>query len=116
MNAHEREAIRQAKILRYRPDPSGLAEDVARLRCQFKVKYRCQGESTHLEYDPTGEVKLPAPSCNNCHNYLEAAFKKEIASEEAHMRIKLAILMTYEALMEYDRPADPSIWTGLGDK
>lgn len=116
MTPQQREAIRQAKILRAEPDPTGLAEDVRKISCRFKVKYRCQGVTTHLEYDPTGEVKLPAPSCNNCHNYIEAAFQKEIASEEAHMRIKLAILMTYEALMEYDRPADPGHWTGLGDK
>ena len=103
MNAQQREAIRQAKILRAEPDPTGLAEDVRKISCRFKVKYRWQHRTDHLEYDPTGEVKLPAPSCNACHNYLEAAFQKEIASEEAHVRIKLAILATYEYLMEFDK-------------
>ena len=116
MTPQQREAIRQAKILRAEPDPTGLAEDVRNISCRFKVKYRCQRVTTHLEYDPTGEVKLPAPSCNACHNYLEAAFRRDISSEEAHVRIKLAILGTYEALMEWDRPSDPGVWTGLGDK
>ncbi len=103
MNAQQREAIRQAKILRAEPDPTGLAEDVRRISCRFQIKYRCQHRTEHLEYDPTGEVKLPAPSCNACHNYLERAFRQEIASEEANMRIRLAILMTYEAIMEFDK-------------
>lgn len=103
MNAREKEAIRQAKILRAEPDPTGLAEDVRKISCRFQIKYRCQHRTEHLEYDPTGEVKLPAPSCNACHNYLERAFRQEIASEEANMRIRLAILMTYEAIMEFDK-------------
>ena len=116
MTPQQREAIRQAKILRYRPDPSGLAEDVWKISCRFKIQYICKHRADHLEYDPTGEVRLPAPSCNACHNYLERAYQREIASEEANMRIKVAILMTYEALMEYDKPTTPGHWTGLGDK
>jgi len=116
MTPQQREAIRQAKILRAEPDPTGLAEDVRKISCRFQIKYRCQHRTEHLEYDPTGEVKLPAPSCNSCHNYIDAAFRQDVKSEEAHVRIKLAILGTYEALMEWDKPADPGIWTGLGDK
>lgn len=98
MNAHQREAIRQAKILRHQPAPTGLADEVSRIPCQFKIKHRCQGRTSHLEYDPTGEVKLPAPARNNCHAYLERAYHQSIGSEEANMRIKLAILATYEAI------------------
>lgn len=115
MTPQQREAIRQAKILRAKPDPSGLADDVLALTCQFKINNRCQHKTAHLEYDPTGEAKLPAPSCNGCHAYLERAYQCKIASEEANVRIKLAILATYERLMEYDGP-DPGNWTGLGDK
>lgn len=114
MNHQQREAIRQAKILRALPDPTGLGNDILGLVCKFKINNVCQTQSFHLEYEPTGEVKLPAPSCNGCHNYLERAFQREIASGEANMRIRLAILMTYEALMQWDQPAP--VWTGLGDK
>lgn len=102
MNRYEKEAIRQAKILRTQPDPTGLAIDVMGLSCQFRIKHRCQHRTEHLEYDPTGEVRLPAPACNGCHTYLERAYHQSIGSEEANMRIKLAILGTYEALMEWN--------------
>lgn len=103
MNHHEREAIRQAKILRARPDPTGLADDVMALPCQFKIKYRCQHRTEHLEYDPTGEFKLPAPACGNCHRYLDGCWQKDIKTEEAHHRLTYAIARTYEALMEWDK-------------
>lgn len=103
MSARQRELIRQAKILRARPDPTGLADDILKIPCQFKIAYRCQHRTQHLEYDPTGEVRLPAPSCNACHNYLDRAFWRDVKSEEGNMRIKLAILMTYEHLMEWGK-------------
>lgn len=103
MNAHEREAIRQAKLLRPRHPECGLEADILKLPCQFKEKYRCQKRAEHLEYDPTGEFKLPAPSCNNCHTYLDNCFKKDIKSEEAHYRLAFAIARTYESLMEWDK-------------
>ena len=103
MNNRERELIRQAKILKAKPDPTGLGDDVLKLVCKFKIKHRCQVHSNHLEYDPTGEIKLPAPSCNGCHDYLNTAFWRDVKSEEANVRIKLAILSTYEALMEWDK-------------
>lgn len=102
MNHQQREAIRQAKLLKAQPDPTGLGKEILGLVCKFKIKHRCQTHSFHLEYDPTGETKLPAPSCNGCHSYLDTAFHKEVKSEEANMRIKLAILATYEALMWND--------------
>ena len=50
MNAQQREAIRQAKILRAEPDPTGLAEDVRKISCRFQIKYRCQqGQQNYLQ-------------------------------------------------------------------
>ena len=87
--------IRQAKALK---PPNPFAAELAGIPCQFKIRYRCQNTPTHFEHDPTGEAKLPAPACNNCHDYVDRAFWRDIRSEEANIRIKLAILATYEAL------------------
>lgn len=89
------ELIRQAKML------NPMTEREARvfgLTCKFKVKHRCQTVTNHLEYDPTGEFKLPAPSCNNCHYYIDNCFRNDIDSAEGHWRIGIAIARTYEAL------------------
>lgn len=100
MNHQQREAIRQAEMLRQR---TLKEERILELPCQVKEKYRCQRKSEHLEYDPTGEFKLPAPSCNNCHTYLNNCFQRDCKSEEAHYRLAFAIVRTYEALMEWDK-------------
>ena len=102
MTPQARYLIAQAKALAdtAHTDRSGLAADVLMLSCKFKIANRCQYKTSHLEYDPTGEVWLPAPSCNGCHAYLDRAYQGR-AGEEANIRIKLAILATYEKLMKY---------------
>ena len=97
-----RDLIKQAKILATRNDSQEFGELLS-LVCKFKINNRCQVKSQHLEYDPTGETKLPAPSCNGCHTYIDRAFHGSVKSEEANMRIKLAILATYEAMMEWSK-------------